>query len=331
MFTTIDGVLCRQKFADPVLIWVRLNIVGQNESEIVTEGRKYPREYLVAEIKRVARIVGDMPTMEQFEQNSEIAAVTLAKRFKGWRNALASAGFDSTAARTEFDDQELREELKRVATLLGHTPTTTEFAANSDYSSSTVTRRLGDTWADACLAVGLIPPVTKKPALPNPGWNKGTRKLKISRDELSYLYETEGLSAAAIATRLGASSQSVLRALREYGFKIKRLHYSMPKETSIETLLYQEMEKRNVPFARQQVVDGRYLVDALIMGAKIVIECDGDYWHALPGRPEKDERRQKYLQSRGYIVLRFSEAVLKTDIEACVQKVVEALFERIKK
>ena len=297
----------------------------------MTEGRRFPREFLVAEIKRVARIVGDMPTMTQFEKHSDVSAVTLVKRFKGWKNALASAGFDSSGIRTTYDEQDLKAELIRVAQKLGHTPSTTEFAANSNFSASTVTKRLGGSWPLACRSVGLVPPVIENKPPAKGGWNKGQRKFKISKDELSYLYETEGLSASAIATRLGASRQSVLRALREHGIEIKRLHYSMPRETTIETLLYRELERRNVPFARQQVVDGRYLVDALITGARIVIECDGDYWHSLPGRPELDAKRQKYLQSRGYIVLRFSEAVLKADIGACGQKVVEALLERIRK
>jgi len=297
----------------------------------VTEGRRFPREFLVAEIKRVARIVGEMPTMAQFEEHSDVSAVTLAKRFKGWKNALASAGFDSSRARTTYDEQDLKDELTRVAQKLGHTPSTTEFAANSDFSASTVTQRLGGSWPLACRSVGLVPPIIENKPPPKGGWNKGQRKFKISKDELSYLYETEGLSASAIATRLGTSRTSVLRTLREYGFEIKRLHYSMPRETTIETLLYRELERRNVPFARQQVIDGRYLVDALITGARIVIECDGDYWHSLPGRPEQDAKRQKYLQSRGYVVLRFSEAVLRADIAACGQKVVEALLERIRK
>lgn len=45
----------------------------------MTTSRKYPREFLVAEIKRVARIVGDVPTMEQFASHSKIAAATLAR------------------------------------------------------------------------------------------------------------------------------------------------------------------------------------------------------------------------------------------------------------
>lgn len=293
--------------------------------------RRYPREFLVAEIKRVARLVGDIPSMRQFDEYSELAAVTVEKRFKGWKNALASAGFDPSKARTKYDDQELKDEIQRVAKELGRTPSTTEFGQRSIISFSRIAQRLGGTWAAACRAAGLAPPVIATRVSVKGGWNKGQRKFQIPKDELSYLYETEGLSASAIAARLGTSRSSVLRALREYGIEIKRLHYSMPRETTIETLLYRELERRNVPFARQQVVDGRYLVDALITGARIVIECDGEYWHSLPGRPEQDAKRQKYLQTRGYVVLRFSEAALRTDVQACGQAVVDALFERIKR
>lgn len=293
------------------------------------ESNRYPREFLVAEIKRVAKIVGEMPTMVQFEEHSKVASVTVAKRFKGWKNALASAGFDSSKTSTKYGDEELKNEMIRVAKLLGRTPSSAEFDSRSEFSASTVSRRLGGSWVSACHSASLDPPISEKKNPVKGGWNKGQRKFKIAKDELLYLYETEGLSASAIAVRLSTSKNSVLRALREHGIAVKRLHYSMPKATSIEELMYGELERRNVPFARQQVIDGLYLVDAVIMGPRIVVECDGDYWHSLPGAPERDQRRQRYLQSRGYIVLRFSEAVLRADIQSCGQRVVEALLSRI--
>jgi very-short-patch-repair endonuclease len=70
------------------------------------------------------------------------------------------------------------------------------------------------------------------------------------------------------------------------------------------------------------------VVDALIPGAKIVIECDGDYWHGLPDIQKRDERKDKYLKSRRYHVLRFRESELKTNITACVDTV-EDEWERI--
>jgi very-short-patch-repair endonuclease len=293
------------------------------------ESNRYPRDFLVAEIKRVAKIVGETPKMLQFERHSEVAVVTVAKRFNGWKNALAAAGFNPTKIRTKYDDQELKNELTRVAAQLGHTPSSDEFDKCSDFSASTVSRRLGGSWVAACRSAGLPPQIIGNIHQVVGGWNKGQRKFSIAKDQLLYLYETEGLSASAIAVRLGTSKNSVLRSLREHGVAIKRLHYSMPKATSIEELMYGELERRNVPFAKQQVIDGLYLVDAVILSARIVIECDGDYWHSLPGAPERDQKKTRYLKSRGYIVLRFSEAVLKADIHACGQKVVEALLSRI--
>ena len=55
---------------------------------------KYPREYLLGELKRVAIICGKIPSMVEFDKHSSLASVTLAKRFKGWKGALESAGFD---------------------------------------------------------------------------------------------------------------------------------------------------------------------------------------------------------------------------------------------
>ena len=45
------------------------------------KGHRYPREFLVAEIKRVARIVCEIPSMRQFDEHSKVAAVTVEKRF----------------------------------------------------------------------------------------------------------------------------------------------------------------------------------------------------------------------------------------------------------
>lgn len=262
--------------------------------------------------------------MEDFDRESKVAAVTLAKRFGGWKRALESAGFDPSKARYTYSDLDLLEELQRVAKLLGRTPTTTEFDQHSSQGATTVSQRFGGTWRTACESAELAP-VPRRPPPPHGGWNKGQRKIDIAADELRYLYETEGLSATAIGTRLGASSQTILRLLREKGIAIKQLHYSMPRATSIEESIYMELERRGVPFVRQQVIDGLWVADALIPGARIVVECDGEYWHSRPELVVRDRRKDRYLESCGYRVLRFPEAAIKGDARACVQKVVDLL------
>jgi len=220
------------------------------------------------------------------------------------------------------------EEVKRVATELGRTPATTEFDAHSSMSASTVSQRLGGSWESACQTAGLQPFVCVKPRNVVAGWNKGQRKLRISEDELRYLYKVEGLSASAIAIRLGVSRGTVLRRMDEFGIPVKKLHYTMPRETAIEAKIYQELERRSVTFVKQQVIDGLWVVDALIPGARLVVECDGEYWHSLPKMVERDRRKDGYLKSRGYKLFRFPEAAIHADVEGCVQRVVDALIDR---
>jgi very-short-patch-repair endonuclease len=294
------------------------------------EGRKYPRDFLLAELKRVARALGKIPTIEEFRKEGSVSPETLAARFKGWKGALSSAGFDPQKARLTYQDVDMLEELRRVATTMGRTPATTEFDHQSLMSASTISQRFGS-WKNACEAAGLKPFVSTSPPSPPTGWNRGQRKLKISEEELRYLYEREGLSAAAIASRYGVSMNSVFRVMKDYGIESRRLHYSMPRETTIESLVYAELERRGVTFVKQQVIDGLWVADAIIPGARMVIECDGEYWHSLPEMQERDRRKDAYLKARGYKVLRFPEAAIRADVKGCVQRVVDALIDRYKR
>lgn len=291
------------------------------------ERRKYPREFLLAELKRIANLLGKIPTMEEFDKESKIAAVTLAKRFGGWKPTLLSAGFDPEKSRLTYQDIELIQELQKVAIDLGRTPSTTEFDDLSSLRSSTIIGRLGS-WKNVCKLAGLKPYIsTKLPNVPA-GWNKGQRKLQVGEDDLKYLFEIEGLSISAIATRYNVGHSTVSRLMKEFGIEVRKLHYSMPRETSIETKLYAELERRGVTFVKQQVIDGLWVVDALIPGARIVIECDGEYWHSLPEMQKRDEKKDAYLRSRKYKVFRFPEAAIHADVTGCVQKIVDALISR---
>jgi len=54
---------------------------------------------------------------------------------------------------------------------------------------------------------------------------------------------------------------------------------------------------------------GIALVDFLAGTA--VIQCDGVYWHTLPGRAEHDARQDVALNALGYAVIRISDEEIK--------------------
>lgn len=290
-----------------------------------------PRKLLIDEVRRVAHELTKPPTMAEFDHCSALCrAVTCSSKFHGWRQFLTQAGLNPDATRNHIPDDDLKQEFGRVHGLLGRTPTSDEF---NEYklraSATTIAVRFGNgSWPQACKALGYLPPPTPAPHAPA-GWNKGIDRVKLDEDELRFMYEVEGLSANAIAARHGCSVNTVMRRLRRAGVDVRKHYYQQPRETAPESLLYAELERRRIPFMRQQPIDGLYVVDALIPGAKIVLECDGDYWHRLPEIQERDKRKDKYLAARRYHVLRFREAELTVDVVACVDRV-EDEWDRIR-
>lgn len=54
---------------------------------------------------------------------------------------------------------------------------------------------------------------------------------------------------------------------------------------------------------------GRFNIDIYIPDLKLAVEVDGNFWHQLPGVPEKDARRDRELfVKHGIVTVRFWES-----------------------
>lgn len=78
---------------------------------------------------------------------------------------------------------------------------------------------------------------------------------------------------------------------------------------------------RGVSFRRQHAI-GRYVADFCSPSAKLVIEVDGSE-HLR--QEEDDAVRTKYLESKGYRVLRFWNTQVLNEIDGVIQAIREAL------
>lgn len=100
----------------------------------------------------------------------------------------------------------------------------------------------------------------------------------------------------------------------------RECYFRFNGESSIEALIRKELEKANVNF-EQEVQIGKFCVDFLISDKKIVVECDGEYWHNSAQVKKRDDKRNKFLESRGYHVYRFTETQIKTSPKNCVKQI----------
>lgn len=81
-------------------------------------------------------------------------------------------------------------------------------------------------------------------------------------------------------------------------------------ETTIEKKVRQALEKSGLRF-KQEFKIGIYRADFLILDKKIIIECDGDYWHKIPGATDRDLRKDKYLHNKGFTIHRIAESTIR--------------------
>lgn len=100
--------------------------------------------------------------------------------------------------------------------------------------------------------------------------------------------------------------------------------------SSIEARMRNALDHREVSHEFQYPIYSslglkRYVCDFAIPHAMLIVECDGDYWHAQPKAIASDKRKDKYLKERGYTVLRFSETEINQDVDKCVQVILSYL------
>ena len=97
------------------------------------------------------------------------------------------------------------------------------------------------------------------------------------------------------------------------------------EQTDAESLLWWRLrrDQLGVGFRRQYPI-GRYIVDFACLERRLIVESDGSQ-HGGP----KDDERDEFLRSAGFLVLRFWSWDVISDLEWVVYEIEEVLKVRI--
>lgn len=98
----------------------------------------------------------------------------------------------------------------------------------------------------------------------------------------------------------------------------------MPRVSSIERKMQTLFQESNLNFQPQFTI-GQYIVDFAFKNQKLVVECDGDYWHGSDQQKAKDRRKDGFLKKNGWQILRLTETEIKENPENCLSKVLSKL------
>ena len=98
------------------------------------------------------------------------------------------------------------------------------------------------------------------------------------------------------------------------------------RQTDAERALWARLHNRQldgVKFRRQQPV-GPYIVDFISSERRVIIELDGGQ-HGEDTKEKRDKERTARLENRGYEVLRFWNNEVLMNMEAVLERIMEAI------
>ena len=96
--------------------------------------------------------------------------------------------------------------------------------------------------------------------------------------------------------------------------------------TEAESFLWQRIKSKQLKgrqFYRQKNI-GNYIVDFYCPSAKVIVELDGGQHYTQEGI-SRDQVRDKYLESLGFTILRFSDREVFKNIEGVLERIFEHL------
>ncbi len=110
-----------------------------------------------------------------------------------------------------------------------------------------------------------------------------------------------------------------------YNENLKQYSRELRKNmTDAENLLWSKLRLRQLngcQFNRQRII-GNYIVDFFCLKAKLVIEVDGGQHYSAEARVA-DLQRDRYMETRGFRVLRFTDTDVLKNIEGVVERIIE--------
>ena len=98
--------------------------------------------------------------------------------------------------------------------------------------------------------------------------------------------------------------------------------YQQPQPSPIEISFWNTAKPLIPELQREAWIDKKYRVDFLLPSKNVVIELYGYEYHNTKYKITKDAERERYLQRKGYQVIRFTGSEIYKDAQKCVNEVI---------
>lgn len=112
---------------------------------------------------------------------------------------------------------------------------------------------------------------------------------------------------------------------REHGILAMKANLENKGMTSIEKLMANAFQSLGLDFEFEYLVGNKFFCDFAFPESKLIVECDGYYWHSTERRKKLDKSKDAYLNACGFEVVRLAEK----DILANAQNLASEIKQRL--
>lgn len=124
--------------------------------------------------------------------------------------------------------------------------------------------------------------------------------------------------------------ESLYESQLEYNFNAHKISCNKRGlyKTNIELIMKKALEDNKIQTVYNFPIRCKYgyQIDFALPELKIGIECDGEVWHKEGN--SHDRKRNAYLNSQGWIIIRFKGKQIEEDISSCINKIKIKINER---
>lgn len=133
------------------------------------------------------------------------------------------------------------------------------------------------------------------------------------REIICSMYTDRKMTVGEISKELKICSPATIsrymKGLRQMQINAQKINVS-----SIEIKVKEQLDQIGIRYIHQKSVkDGKFIVDFYIPSLRLVIECNGDYWHRLPERVERDKELKRYVESTNRKIIFIWEHEIRDD------------------
>lgn len=163
---------------------------------------------------------------------------------------------------------------------------------------------------------------------PNRAHPRYKKDIMLKNPKFKKDYEDLTLSCSYVSSKWSLDPKTVIDwRKQDYGDYMHRVSAAM-KRTRPEVEFEDMLVELEVPYFYQWKID-KWTID-YYLGHKICIEIDGVFWHGLENVVEKDARKIKDLNNKGYTVINFTEDEIYNEKEKVIATIKKILPFKVK-